>query len=187
MTSLFFKNAMYFIFLKEAEDLHWKVSRTRMWMNWVNKGSVLPPPFNLIPNPKVVIHLFRKIRNKCRGFNQNSESRYEVNMNNNNNNNNNNNILGDMPRKVHGFEMVKTKFNSCSHRRDVLMQIVERYLHQRREDSRHEDSENLKDIKAIQELMLQKMGLCVEGIPKSPFKHSLTRLTAAQRTEEACL
>lgn len=60
------------------------------------------------------------------------------------------------------------------------MQIVERYLHQRREDSRHEDSENLKDIKAIQELMLQKMGLRVEGIPKSPFKHSLTRLTAAQ-------
>ena len=70
MTSLFFKNAMYFIFLKEAEDLHWKVSRTRMWMNWVNKGSVLPPPYNLIPNPKAVIHLFRKIRNKCRGFNQ---------------------------------------------------------------------------------------------------------------------
>lgn len=39
-------------------------------MNWVNKGSVLPPPYNLIPNPKAVIHLFRKIRNKCRGFNQ---------------------------------------------------------------------------------------------------------------------
>ena len=39
-------------------------------MNWVNKGSVLPPPYNLIPNPKAVIHLFRKIRNKFRGFNQ---------------------------------------------------------------------------------------------------------------------
>ena len=39
-------------------------------MNWVNKGSVLPPPYNLIPNPKAVIHLFRKIRNKCQGFNQ---------------------------------------------------------------------------------------------------------------------
>lgn len=70
MTSIFFKNVMYFIFLKEAEDLHWKVSRTRMWMNWVNKGSVLPPPYNLIPNPKAVIHLFRKIRNNCQGFNQ---------------------------------------------------------------------------------------------------------------------
>lgn len=61
---------VYFIFLKEAEDLHWKVSRTRMWMNWVNKGSVLPPPYNLIPNPKAVIHLFTKIMDKCRGFNQ---------------------------------------------------------------------------------------------------------------------
>ena len=41
-----------------------------MWMNWVNKGSVLPPPYNLIPNPKAVIHLCRKIRDKCGGFNQ---------------------------------------------------------------------------------------------------------------------
>ena len=76
--------------------------------------------------------------------------------------------------------MVKTKFNSCSHRRDVLVQIVERYLHQRREDSRHEDSENLKDIKAIQELMWQELGRRVEGFPKSPFKRTFKRSTAAQ-------
>ena len=43
------------------------------------------------------------------------------------------------------------------------MQIVERYLHQTREDSRHEDSENLKDIKATQELMWQELGKLVEG------------------------
>jgi len=100
---------------------------------------------------------------------------------------NNHDILGDIPRKVHGFEMVKTKFNSCSHRRDVLVQIVERYLHQRREDSRHEDSENLKDIKAIQELMWQELGRRVEGFPKSPFKRTFKRSTAAQRTEETRL
>ena len=47
-----------------------------MWMNWVNKGSVLPPPYNLIPNPKAVIHLFRKIRDKCRGFKQVGGSLY---------------------------------------------------------------------------------------------------------------
>ena len=54
--------------------------------------------------------------------------------------------------------MVKTKLNSCSRKREVLMQIVERYLHQTREDSRHEDSENLKDIKATQEHMWQELG-----------------------------
>lgn len=61
---------MYFILPKEAEDLHWKVSRARMWMNWVNKGSVLPPPYNLIPNPKAVVHFVKKLRNICRGCNQ---------------------------------------------------------------------------------------------------------------------
>lgn len=76
--------------------------------------------------------------------------------------------------------MVKTTFNSSSHRRDVLVQIVERYLHKRRDDSRQEDSENLKDIKAIQELMWQELGRRVEGFPKSPFKRTFRRLTAAQ-------
>lgn len=60
------------------------------------------------------------------------------------------------------------------------MQIVERYLHKRREDSRHEDSENLKDIKVIQELMCQELGRRIEGFPKSPFKHTSRRLTSAQ-------
>lgn len=76
--------------------------------------------------------------------------------------------------------MVKTTFNSSSHRRDVLVQIVERYLHKRRDDSRQEDSENLKDIKAIQELMWQELGRRVEGFPKSPFKRTFRRLTTAQ-------
>ena len=75
--------------------------------------------------------------------------------------------------------MVKTKLNSCSRKREVLMQIVERYLHQTREDSRHEDSENLKDIKATQELMWQELGKLVEGFPKSPMKRTFKRLAAA--------
>jgi len=76
--------------------------------------------------------------------------------------------------------MVKTKFSSCSHRREVLVQIVERYLHQRREDSRHEDSENLKDIKAIQELIWQELGRRVDGFQRSPFKRTFRRLTIVQ-------
>lgn len=76
--------------------------------------------------------------------------------------------------------MIKSKLNSCFTKRDVLVQIVERYLRQRREESRHEDSEHLKDIKAIQELMWQELGRLVEGFPKSPLKHTSKRLTAAQ-------
>ena len=41
-----------------------------MWMNWVNKGCVLPPPYNLIPNPKAIFHWFRRMRDKYRGYKQ---------------------------------------------------------------------------------------------------------------------
>ena len=41
-----------------------------MWMNWVNKGSVLPPPYNLIPNPKAIVHFIKKIRDTCQGYSQ---------------------------------------------------------------------------------------------------------------------
>ena len=75
--------------------------------------------------------------------------------------------------------MIKTERNGCSRKRDVLVQIVERYLHKTREESRHEDSENLKDIKATQELMWQELGKLVEGFPKSPMKRTFKRLAAA--------
>lgn len=72
--------------------------------------------------------------------------------------------------------MAKIKFSGKSHRREVLKQIVERYLHKRIEESRCEDSENLKDIKVTQELIWQKLGKHIDGFPRSPFT-----LTPARR------
>ena len=65
--------------------------------------------------------------------------------------------------------MVKVKNRGTSQRREVLKQIVERYLHKMREESRREDSENLKDIKATQELLWQELATRLEGFPRSPF------------------
>lgn len=41
--------------------MKWKVSRTRLMMFWVEKGSILPPPLNLIPN---VYHIVRRLRKR---------------------------------------------------------------------------------------------------------------------------
>ena len=79
--------------------------------------------------------------------------------------------------------MVKSKWSGTSRRRKVLKQIVERYLHKRKEDSRREDSENLKDIKVIQELMWQELGKCVDGFPMSPFALTPGRRLTVSKVE----
>ena len=33
-------------------DVEWKFARTRLWMNYIDDGSTLPVPFNMIPTPK---------------------------------------------------------------------------------------------------------------------------------------
>lgn len=42
-------------------DIQWKFSRTRMWMPYLDEGNVMPPPFNLIPPPKLVFQLCRRL------------------------------------------------------------------------------------------------------------------------------
>lgn len=49
--------------IADDADIQWKFSRTGMWMQYVDKGSVLPPPFNLLPNRKHFVELCRRIKN----------------------------------------------------------------------------------------------------------------------------
>ena len=49
------------ILLQDGVDIQWKLMRTRIWMQYVDKGSVLPPPFNLIPSYK----LFPELISRC--------------------------------------------------------------------------------------------------------------------------
>ncbi|XP_048590642.1 short transient receptor potential channel 5 isoform X2 [Nematostella vectensis] len=47
--------------IAEQADVKWKVSRTRLWMSWIQKGSgCLPPPLNLIPNPPFILRGVRQ-------------------------------------------------------------------------------------------------------------------------------
>ena len=48
-------------FSQDDADIQWKFSRTRMWMPYLDEGNVMPPPFNLIPPPRVVINFCQRL------------------------------------------------------------------------------------------------------------------------------
>lgn len=43
--------------LQEHSDIEWKFARTKLWMRYFEEGGTLPPPFNLIPAPKLLFRL----------------------------------------------------------------------------------------------------------------------------------
>jgi len=46
--------------IADDADIQWKFSRTGMWMQYVDKGSVVPPPFNLLPSGKYFIEFCKR-------------------------------------------------------------------------------------------------------------------------------
>ncbi|XP_032221589.1 short transient receptor potential channel 3 [Nematostella vectensis] len=52
----------------DSEDFLWKFSRTRMWMEYIIKGSVLPAPFSVLPSIASIINFFRSSKYCCRFF-----------------------------------------------------------------------------------------------------------------------
>ncbi|KAI0207129.1 Short transient receptor potential channel 3 [Lamellibrachia satsuma] len=43
-------------------DVEWKFARTRLWMNYIDDGSTLPVPFNILPTVKSFNYAWRFIR-----------------------------------------------------------------------------------------------------------------------------
>ncbi|XP_041362796.1 short transient receptor potential channel 7-like [Gigantopelta aegis] len=39
-------------------DVEWKFARTKLWLNYMDEGSTLPVPFNMIPTPKSFSYIF---------------------------------------------------------------------------------------------------------------------------------
>ncbi|KAH3872990.1 hypothetical protein DPMN_036214 [Dreissena polymorpha] len=46
-------------------DVEWKFARTKLWMNYMDDGSTLPVPFNMIPSPKSFCYLWSCFRQLC--------------------------------------------------------------------------------------------------------------------------
>ncbi|KAL4240893.1 hypothetical protein ACF0H5_001675 [Mactra antiquata] len=57
-------------------DVEWKFARTKLWMNYMDDGSTLPVPFNMIPSPKSFCYFWKCMKNICVG-NKNGKREYE--------------------------------------------------------------------------------------------------------------
>ncbi|KAF5272566.1 hypothetical protein FQR65_LT04905 [Abscondita terminalis] len=63
--------------ISERSDTEWKFARSRLWLNYFNKGDTLPPPFNIFPTPKIILNLLN-CRRQCRedmSFKKKSQNR----------------------------------------------------------------------------------------------------------------
>ncbi|XP_066591141.1 transient-receptor-potential-like protein isoform X2 [Prorops nasuta] len=43
--------------IEEHADTEWKFARTKLWMSYFEEGGTLPPPFNIFPQPKVLLRM----------------------------------------------------------------------------------------------------------------------------------
>ncbi len=63
-------------------DVEWKFARTKLWLNYMDEGSTLPVPFNMIPTPKsfYYVYLFFKdlIKSGRSGFLQYEKNRRQT-------------------------------------------------------------------------------------------------------------
>ncbi|XP_031764997.2 transient-receptor-potential-like protein [Galleria mellonella] len=58
--------------IDEHSDVEWKFARTRLWMSYFEESATLPPPFNIMPTPKLLLKMLglrkkdkmRKIKTK---------------------------------------------------------------------------------------------------------------------------
>lgn len=46
-------------------DAEWKLTRTRLWLNWISKKGVLPPPFNLLYLFVPIVSFFQRLVSAC--------------------------------------------------------------------------------------------------------------------------
>ncbi|XP_060806466.1 transient-receptor-potential-like protein [Amyelois transitella] len=60
--------------IDEHSDVEWKFARTRLWMSYFEESATLPPPFNIMPTPKLLLKVLRK---KDKTSNEKSEEQKE--------------------------------------------------------------------------------------------------------------
>lgn len=46
--------------IEQHSDTEWKFARTKLWMSYFEESATLPPPFNIFPNMKHFMKLFRQ-------------------------------------------------------------------------------------------------------------------------------
>ncbi|KAL8607311.1 hypothetical protein ACOMHN_039461 [Nucella lapillus] len=46
-------------------DVEWKFARTKLWLNYMDEGSTLPVPFNMLPTPKSFFYGWQSCKEAC--------------------------------------------------------------------------------------------------------------------------
>ncbi|KAI8736593.1 short transient receptor potential channel 3, partial [Biomphalaria glabrata] len=46
----------------KSEDCVWKFARAKLWISFIEPGTTLSIPFDIIPTPIAVVRLFRGLR-----------------------------------------------------------------------------------------------------------------------------
>ena len=59
-------------------DVEWKFARTRLWMNYIDEGSTLPVPFNMIPTPKSFKYAYATLKTVCTCSDSADRSEFET-------------------------------------------------------------------------------------------------------------
>ncbi|XP_077985518.1 short transient receptor potential channel 4-like isoform X2 [Glandiceps talaboti] len=48
--------------IEENSDTEWKFARARLWLDYIQKGSTAPPPFNVIPSVKTIYRFLNHVK-----------------------------------------------------------------------------------------------------------------------------
>ncbi|XP_053616409.1 transient-receptor-potential-like protein [Plodia interpunctella] len=62
--------------IDEHSDVEWKFARTRLWMSYFEESATLPPPFNIMPTPKLLLKMLG-LRKKDKVRKEKSEEQKE--------------------------------------------------------------------------------------------------------------
>ncbi|KAH9496262.1 Short transient receptor putative channel 6 [Bulinus truncatus] len=70
--------------IQKSEDCEWKFARAKLWISFIEQGTTLPIPFNIIPTPKSIVKVFRGFKDCicCQSsrteFNKEDSKQYEM-------------------------------------------------------------------------------------------------------------
>ncbi|XP_060584215.1 short transient receptor potential channel 7-like isoform X6 [Ruditapes philippinarum] len=155
-------------------DVEWKFARTKLWMNYMDDGSTLPVPFNMIPSPKSFCYLWKCARDLCIG-NKNGKREYERKIRK----------TFIKRRRETVCKTLELKPDDTSYS-DIMQRLVKRYLFKL--ERAKDETERLKDSAAnLQNIRTEEIELIDEDdvpppVPDTPRRIQFDRTYDAQQT-----
>ncbi|CAI9738537.1 short transient receptor potential channel 3-like [Octopus vulgaris] len=135
-------------------DVEWKFARTKLWMNYMDDGSTLPVPFNMIPTPKSFLYAWAFCKEL---FNPHSEGLFDI----------------ERARKQTFIKKrrdtvcknleLKTEETSYT---DIMHRLVKRYLFKL--ERAKDEKENVKDIANVRGEEIELFETPPDGPPPVP-------------------